>query len=174
MTDVHTLHLMFQHNDWANRRVRDLLAGLDNTVMGDDAKGTVGSIEQTVKHLVGVEEVYLSRIQGKDPFASGSREDYFAHNLEWFWQRALDVARDYAGLLVGADEQLLEQPLAIPWIAVPLTVREGLIQVLTHSAQHRAQILSTLGEQGRKVPDMDFVVMRLEQQAQESGQAAKA
>jgi uncharacterized damage-inducible protein DinB len=56
-------------------------------------------------------------------------------------------------------------------VATAEGTREGLIQVLTHSAQHRAQVLSTLGERGRQVPDMDYVVMRLETPA---GQPQKA
>lgn len=171
---MQTLQLMFHHNGWANQRVMDVLAGLDGSVLGDDAKGTVGSIEQTVKHLVGVEEVYLTHIQGNDLSAAGSQEEYFAHDLEWFRQRASKLGQDYAELLVGADEQLLEQPLVIPWIPVPLTVREGLIQVLTHSAQHRAQILSTLGERGQRVPALDYVVMRMEGQSADGSQVEKA
>jgi uncharacterized damage-inducible protein DinB len=47
--------------------------------------------------------------------------------------------------------------------------------LLTHSAQHRAQILSILGDWGQKVPDMDYVVMRLEgQTTPDAGHAEKA
>jgi hypothetical protein len=43
------------------------------------------------------------------------------------------------------------------------------------SAQHRAQILSILGDCGQKVPDMDYVVMRLEgQTTPDAGHAEKA
>ena len=171
---MRTLQLMFSHNDWANQRVWDVLSHLDGSVLGDDAKGTVGSIEQTVKHLVGVEEVYLQRIQGHDLSASGTQEEYFAHDLPWFRRRASTLGQSYAVFLAGADEQLLELPLVIPWIPVPLTVREGLIQVLTHSAQHRAQILSTLGERGQEVPYVDYVVMRTEGQSAEGSQVEKA
>jgi uncharacterized damage-inducible protein DinB len=40
-----------------------------------------------------------------------------------------------------------------------MTVHDGLIQVVGHSAQHRAQVLSVLGQHGVEVPDLDYVLM---------------
>jgi uncharacterized damage-inducible protein DinB len=132
---------MYQHNAWANQRVLDVVGGLQSTTISDGAKGTFGSIEQTVKHMIGVEDVYLIRILGKELTTHGSQDDYLAHDLTWFRQRSADLGRDYARLLASANEQLLERELVMPWIRVPLTVREGLIQVLSHSAQHRPDSL---------------------------------
>lgn len=36
---------------------------------------------------------------------------------------------------------------------------DGLIQVISHSSQHRAQIRSVLGQHGVQVPDLDYVLM---------------
>jgi hypothetical protein len=43
------------------------------------------------------------------------------------------------------------------------TARDGLLQVLTHSSQHRSQVLSWLSAQGVRTPDLDYVVMLGEQ-----------
>lgn len=171
---MRTLQLQFQHNAWANQRVLDVVVGLEGTMVSDEAKGTFGSIEETIKHMVGVEDVYLLLIQKLDMATHGSQEAYHAHDLEWFRQRSADLGTDYARLLASADGEFLESELAIPWISVPLTVREGLIQVLSHSAQHRAQILSTLGDRGQQVPHVDYVVMRMEAQPAGIGQTPKA
>lgn len=171
---MRTLQLQFQHNAWANQRVLDVVASLHSTIVSEDAKGTIGSIDQTIKHMVGVEDVYLICILRQEMSTQGSQDEYLAHDLAWFRQRSADLARDYARLLASADKQLLESDLVIPWISVPLTVREGLIQVLGHSAQHRAQILSTLGDRGREVPHVDYVVMRMEEQPGGVGQTEKA
>jgi uncharacterized damage-inducible protein DinB len=40
-----------------------------------------------------------------------------------------------------------------------VTVRDGLLQVLSHSAQHRSQVLSWLSSQGVETPDLDYVLM---------------
>lgn len=171
---MRTLQLMFEHHAWANRRLLDTLETVAGSLLSADAKGTSGSIEQTIKHLVGVEDTYLAFIQGKDLSGFRSQEAYFGQSSEWFRQRLAALGPAYLALLASTDGGLLERPLVIPWIDAPLTVRDGLIQVLTHSAQHRAQILSTLGDRGQKVPDMDYVLMRLEGQAPpEAGPAAK-
>jgi hypothetical protein len=39
-----------------------------------------------------------------------------------------------------------------------LTKHDGLLQVLSHSAQHRAQVFSVLGQRGIDVPDLDYVL----------------
>jgi hypothetical protein len=48
-------------------------------------------------------------------------------------------------------------------VKVPVTARDGLLQVLTHSSQHRAQVLSWLSAQGVPTPDLDYVVMLVQQ-----------
>ena len=172
---MHTLQLMFQHHAWANRRVLAVLAALDTTLLNEDAKGAFGSIDQTITHMVGVEDMYLALIQGQDLAVFGSQEAYFGHDAAWFHDRLAALGSAYVAFLASTDDASLERALVIPWINAPLTVREGLIQVLTHSAQHRAQILSILGGRGHKVPDMDYVVMRLEgQNTPDAGQTEKA
>lgn len=156
---------LFRYNAWANRLVFGAVAGLGAGDLTQDAKGTQSSLEGTLKHLVGVEDIYLMIIQGQDLGAAGSQEAYFGRDLAWFRDRAAEVGRGYAALTAAADEAALRQPLAIPWIAASLTVEDGLAQVLNHSAQHRAQVLSALGERGHAVPDIDYVLMLQEEQA---------
>jgi uncharacterized damage-inducible protein DinB len=162
---MHTLHKLFRYNAWANRRVFDAVADLDAAALAQDAPGTQSSLEGTLKHLVGVEDIYLMLTQGRAMGAAGDRDAYFEHDLAWFRDRAEEVGRGYAELTANADAALLGRALAIPWIATPLTVEDGLAQVLNHSAQHRAQVLSALGERGRAVPDVDYVLMLQEEQA---------
>jgi uncharacterized damage-inducible protein DinB len=45
-----------------------------------------------------------------------------------------------------------------------MTCRDGLLHVLTHSAQHRSQVLSWLSTQGLATPDLDYVLMLREAQ----------
>jgi uncharacterized damage-inducible protein DinB len=169
-----TLQLMFQHHAWANRRVLAVLANLDTTLLTEDAKGAFGSIDQTITHMAGVEDMYLALMKGQDLSSFGSQETYFGHDTAWFRQRLETLGAAYAAFLASIDDASLDNALIIPWINAPLTIREGLIQVLTHSAQHRAQILSILGDRGQKVPDMDYVVMRLEGQGTpDAGQTGK-
>jgi uncharacterized damage-inducible protein DinB len=51
----------------------------------------------------------------------------------------------------------------MPALNVPVTARDGLLQVLTHSSQHRSQVLSWLSAHGISTPDLDYVLMLREQ-----------
>jgi hypothetical protein len=58
---------------------------------------------------------------------------------------------------MAADEAFYADALHVPWFDFVLTKRDGLLQVLSHSAQHRAQVFSALGERGVDVPGLDYV-----------------
>jgi uncharacterized damage-inducible protein DinB len=150
---------LYRYNNWANARVFGACSALDAALLRQEAPGTHGTIEETLKHMVGVEDVYMTMIQGLPIDQGGTQEVYFAHDLAWFAERATQVGAGYLTLLADHGDALLERALAVPWFDFALTAADGLMQVLSHSAQHRAQVLSTLGAQGLEVPNIDYVFM---------------
>ncbi len=58
----------------------------------------------------------------------------------------------------NAAESFYDEPLHVPWFDFPLTRHDGFLQVVSHSAQHRAQVFSVLGERRQQVPDLDYVL----------------
>jgi uncharacterized damage-inducible protein DinB len=84
---------------------------------------------------------------------------YLAHDLGWFRTHVQELGAGFLRLVDSADADQLGQALNIPWFAFAVDVREGLLQVLTHSAQHRSQVLSWLSGRGTPTPDLDYVVM---------------
>ena len=157
---MRTLRQLCRYNAWANARVFACCRGVDPAVLGAEAKGTIGTIEETLKHAVGVEDVYLVMLRGEDPrTALGPREEYHGHDLAWFAGRAGEVGAGYLALLEEVDEAFLAAEFKIPWFQRPISRRDGVLQAITHSHQHRAQVLSALGERGVAVPDVDLVLM---------------
>jgi uncharacterized damage-inducible protein DinB len=157
---MRTLVQLCRYNTWANARVFACCLAVDPAAIGAEAKGTTGTIEQTLKHLVGVEEVYLAMLRDQDLERTlPPQEEYQAHDLAWFADRAAELGRGYLGLVETADEPFLEAELKVPWFERPINRRAGILQALTHSLQHRAQVLSTLGERGLEVPNVDLVLM---------------
>jgi uncharacterized damage-inducible protein DinB len=151
---------LVRYNTWSNRRVFDLSRSLDPARLRETDGGSVGSVEETLKHLVSVEDSYLAMLRGQDLERTfGSREAYEAHDLTWFSARSREVSDGYAALVDESSEAWLSSPMSVPWFDFPMTMRDGLLQALTHSAQHRAQVLSVLGSQGVPVPDVDYVFM---------------
>lgn len=148
---------LFRYNRWANDEVFAACHAVDQSELEDDAPGTQGSIASTLKHLVGVEDVYLMMLNDQPLDARDSLETYLARDLAWFAERSRQLGESYRALLARVDPATLAGPLTVPWFDFALTKRDGLIQVLTHSAQHRAQVLSVLGARGHVVPSLDYV-----------------
>ena len=150
---------LYRYNRWANAKVFGVCRDLDPGLLVAAAPGSTGSIDDTLKHLVEVEDVYLAMLQDLPLGPRDAQENYFAHEVAWFAERAAQIGDAYLALLPNFDDTRLDSTLAVPWFDFPLTKRDGLFQVLSHSAQHRAQVFSVLGARGMTVPDLDYILM---------------
>jgi uncharacterized damage-inducible protein DinB len=154
---------LFRHNAWANARVFDLVVGLDRELIEAEAPGTRDTVVGTLGHLVQVEDAYLAMTERRAREALGSNDDYMARGIEWFSTRIREVGLAYVQLLQSTPAEALQFDLGIPWFKFPVSAREGLRQTLTHSAQHRSQVLSWLSAKGIQTPDLDYVLMLQEE-----------
>lgn len=149
-----------RYNAWANRRVFEIYQAAAPAARAGVAPGAFGPLDDTLKHLVQVEDAYLLLLQGRElPRSPELREQYLAQDIDWFARRSEELAEGYRDLLAAHDGAWLGSPLRVPWFDFTMTARDGLLQVYTHSTQHRAQVLSVLGERGVSVPDIDYVGM---------------
>ena len=147
---------MFRHNRWANLRILDWCAGLDDALLAASAPGTFGAAGTTLVHLVGAEERYIEYLTGElmpeeqrlrldDPFPG------------------LDVLRERAA---ASGERLIELAASTPDGLVvgghhldgtPYTLRATtlLLQALHHAAEHRTHVMTVISQHGLEVPDTD-------------------
>jgi uncharacterized damage-inducible protein DinB len=149
---------LFRHNAWANERVFTLAQEMEAGLLEVSAPGTRDTANGTLAHLARVEYVYLSLIQGQPRASLEARETYEAHDLVWLRRNLQETAAGFIRVIETATQEVLAHRLEIA-ITVPVTARDGLLQVLTHSSQHRSQVLSWLSAQGVPTPDLDYVVM---------------
>jgi uncharacterized damage-inducible protein DinB len=150
---------LFRHNAWANGKVFDLAVGLGPELLEGEAPGTRDTVTGTLGHLVQVEDAYLAMTARRPPESLGSSDEYRAHGLAWFRTRSRAVGEEYVALLEKSSSEALAFDLGIPWFKFAVSAREGLRQTLTHSAQHRSQVLSWLSAKGVQTPDLDYVLM---------------
>ena len=152
---------LYRHNTWANRKVFDLASRQGADVLDAEAPGTRDTATGTLKHLARVEYAYLMLMEQRGGEVE-SRETYETRDLAWFRDHVQEMGASFLRLLESATDEVLSRDLRIPWFDFPITVRDGLCQVLTHSAQHRSQVLSWLSSQGVQTPDLDYVLMMRE------------
>jgi uncharacterized damage-inducible protein DinB len=162
---VQDLLELYRHNAWANRNVFDLVQGVDPALLSMVAPGTRDTLLGTLAHLVRVEEAYRLMIQRIPQATLGSNEEYMAHDIDWFATRIQDIGDEFVRLLEASAPESFAFDLGIPWFDFPVSAHEGLRQVLSHSAQHRSQVLSWLSAQGISTPDLDYVLMLRERHA---------
>lgn len=155
---MRTLSDLYAYNAWANAQVFAVCRAVDAARLDADAPGTRGTLTETLKHLVQVEAVYALMLEDKPRPTAEERDEFIAHDLTWFAETAARVGQGYADLLANAGDAFYAESLNIPWFSFALTKHDGLLQVLSHSAQHRAQVFSVLGQHGIKVPDLDYVL----------------
>jgi uncharacterized damage-inducible protein DinB len=155
---MRTLQNLYAYNAWANAKVFAVCRGVDQAKLEEAAPGTIGTLTETLKHMIGVELVYSHMLRDQVLDLDGPREEVWAHDLAWFEERAAKLGQEYHDMLASASEALYDEALHVPWFDFALTKHDGLLQVLNHSAQHRAQVLSVLGQRGVEVPDVDYVL----------------
>ena len=155
---------LVQYSTWANQQVFQACLAAEPALLTENEGGTIGSVEQTLKHTVGVEEVYLAMLRGhKLEEVLEPRETYYQHDLPWFSRRAPELGDGYRALLSERDEAWLESTIRIPWFDFPMTMQDGLLKDLTPCTPHAARLLSVLGAHGLRTPDADYVSLLVEE-----------
>jgi uncharacterized damage-inducible protein DinB len=154
---------LYRHNTWANAKVFDLAAGVDAQVVKEAAPGTRDTVFGTLVHLASVEYAYVRMIEGNPPQSLQEVQIWAANELSWCQQEMRELGARFVRLIESSTPDALAAALNVPWFTFQLTRREGLRQVLTHSAQHRSQVLSWLSTRGIETPDLDYVLMLREE-----------
>jgi uncharacterized damage-inducible protein DinB len=152
MDELAELH---RFNAWANR---SLLAGvrqLGPEQLEERQDGMYGSVRGVLWHLAQVEHVYLRMIRGLEPERLDPDLSLDAIVA------TLDEAG--AGLVAEAKSRSPEGRVPIAWFKRDFSVAQCLRQVLTHSANHRADINGWLPRFGVESTDVDYIDLALEE-----------
>ena len=150
MDELAELH---RFNAWANG---SLLAGvrkLSAEQLDERRDGMYETVRGMLIHLAQVEFGYLRMIRGEP------RE-------QLSWELPLDeIARlleeTDAGLIDEARTATADRRVRIPWFERDFTVPQMLRQVLTHSANHRADVNGWLPRFGVDSTDQDYIDLAL-------------
>ena len=142
---------MFKHNLWANLRLLDACADLDDDVLDASVVGTAGSIRDTLAHLAGAEARYVAMLrETPHPPPEYFRFPGFAELRE----RARTSGEALIAVVEGQDldrrvrgvfqDRPYELAAAIPLLAA-----------VNHATEHRAHVNTILTQQGIEPPVLD-------------------
>ncbi|MGH2559667.1 MAG: DinB family protein [Thermomicrobiales bacterium] len=143
---------MFKHNLWANLRMLDACAKVDDHILDVAIVGTFGTIREMLIHLVGAEEGYGARPLGEAPSSRLPASISVAELREI-------AVKNGERLIAAAERGNVDRVIEGAWLengepfAHPLST--FFIQAINHGTDHRSQIATTLTQQGVEPPEVD-------------------
>ena len=143
----------FEHSAWANEGLINVCESLSPEQLDAAGHEAYGSIRETLVHLVMTEQVYIRRLGGEplsDVIAEGDRPGF----------DVLKRAARASGELLAAMAASASEGWTVDGETDYGVHFEGqavvlLVQVLGHSAGHRAQIISMLSALGAGPAELD-------------------
>lgn len=150
---------MFRYNAWANERILGAAAQLSQEQASAPVAGIYGSVLETARHMLGVERVYLELMGGDAP---AFPEGLDAVGLN---ETAAALGCAYQAFIAGLSNPDLGRRFRVPWFDREFTVGDGLIQVATHSIEHRADLASAISRLGATTPPLDYIFWVMETEA---------
>jgi uncharacterized damage-inducible protein DinB len=147
--------LIFRHNLWANLKLLDVCAGLDEARQAAAVPGTFGTVRDTWGHVLANEERYARIITGAGPAPS-----LFEIKRQAFpgW----DLLRERARLSGEALIRVAESAHAGRRLrgedegeAYDTPIEVVLLCVIAHAVEHRTHIATTLSAHGVTPPELD-------------------
>jgi len=149
-----TLAALYEHNLWANQIMLKRCAELSDEQLDATTTGTYGTIRDTLLHLVGAEERYVTQLTNQPPTPTVRESDPFPGFNELI------------GVNAASGQSLIEiANEAVPGVVLRGKRRNGgsyeivntilLTQAINHATEHRAHINSVLTSLGVEPPDLD-------------------
>jgi uncharacterized damage-inducible protein DinB len=145
---------LFRQNTWANLVTIDACAAADSGLLDTDAPGTVGTIRDTLWHLIDAENHFLAALQGHPDAASIRDLEGAGGDLAALREQA---ARIGDALVAWADEHATATMVEGIWEDGPYRVPAAMFaaQAIFHGTIHRWQIGEALERFGAAAPDTD-------------------
>lgn len=144
---------LFKHNLWANLRVLDACSKLSDEQLAAQIPGTYGTISSTLAHICGAEERYAARLMGR-PVTQPTRENVSFQSIDELRSSAQASGEALIEFTSNAQDSQVVRFMSLQGDQVELPGSLLLVQAINHATEHRAQILTTLTQQGIEPPDV--------------------
>jgi uncharacterized damage-inducible protein DinB len=144
---------LFRHNLWANLTLIDVCLTLPEAILETTVPGTYGGIRETLTHLAGAEERYLSALAGGPERRNPTLEET-APDLATLREH---VRQSGEGLIAYAGTVEGNPTLDVTWRGQSYEMPTALflVQAINHATEHRSQIKIALTQAGITPPELD-------------------
>jgi uncharacterized damage-inducible protein DinB len=146
---------LLRQNQWANLTTIDACVAIDPAILDAEARGTVGTIRQTLWHVINSENHFLAALQGHPDaghIATIAGEE--TGDLATLRDHTTRIGDDLVSWAEGvAGDPMLDGEWGDGPYRVPASM--FVAQALHHGATHRWQIGEALEQVGVAAPDTD-------------------
>lgn len=149
---------LFAYDTWANDILFEAAAELDAESLVRDMSTSHESLLGAMVHIVGAEEIWLSRWKGSPISRLRPLEE--VPTLEAFskWWRDIREERDrFLEALTDSDMERTLETTNLKGESFTHSLAEMFRHVVNHSSYHRGQMVSLLRALGQKPPSTDLI-----------------
>ncbi len=150
-----TLVDLFRHNQWANENIVAYCRNQPEELLDKSVGGTYGTPRETLMHVIGAEEWYLYRLNGKKFDDLLEQDGPFSgfEDLERRTKRSGEAILEAArSTTYGPKYRTMpDDEGKVYEVNVPLV----LVQAINHATEHRAHIITTLSALGAEPIELD-------------------
>jgi uncharacterized damage-inducible protein DinB len=147
----------YEYHFTENRKIWDsYIASLPYEQFIQDVGYSPGSVREQIIHLMSVDEVWFSELQGVEPSESLPSANFDdREHIRSHWDDIEKRMRNYLAEL--QDDTIFEKPIKEPEEDKDLIVWQVLLHVVNHGTDHRAQLLRLLNDLGIKTESQDYI-----------------
>lgn len=166
MSTTDEIRDLYAFNRWANGRILDVAAALDDDALARDLGSSFPSVLATFAHMMAADWIWLRRWAGESPSAMPAEWDLGSlAAVRAIWD---DIEADRATLIARLDDQALGRAVDYrdmagrPWTS---RMDDMLRHVVNHSTYHRGQLVTMIRQLGAKPPVTDLIAYYRERDA---------
>jgi uncharacterized damage-inducible protein DinB len=166
MVTLELLRLLFQYNQWADRRMVDACSALTNEQFTRDLGSSFRSVRDTLVHLYGAEWVWNERIEGRSStslVAGTGFPDLASVRTELEEMDSFYI--DYVSRLTPQDLERVIHYKSFAGDEFSNPLWQTLHQLTNHASYHRGQIITLLRQLGAKPVTTDLIAYYRERAA---------
>lgn len=152
------IYELYSYNDWANEKLFEFAASLNIVDFTRDLSNSFSSIRDTVVHILGAEELWLSRWMGEEDrmlLDASTFPDFATVNNRWRDHR-LNIT-NFVSALTDNDLTQVISYKNLTGTPYSLELWKQMLHVINHASYHRGQVV-TMGRQlNLQPPSLDLI-----------------
>ncbi|AFM39857.1 hypothetical protein Desaci_0797 [Desulfosporosinus acidiphilus SJ4] len=154
---------LYKYDDWANFKLLDGIRQLENEEFIRDLSSSFSSVRDTMVHILGAEELWLSRWMGEQGRSLLNANNFLtADALSKRWSDFGKLLNSYLDSL--KEENLMEEISYKNLKGIPYSLElwKQMLHVINHSTYHRGQVITMLRQLKKQPPSLDLINYYLE------------